>query len=115
MPVESSDDRVAFLSEDDFGEEATYTPYGLAAVSGIAGIFDDPSLSVAMGEGAGVMDARPTYLCRSDDLPGTARGGDVGDTLALALTDTHPAVTYKVIDLQPDGQGMTLITLGAAS
>jgi hypothetical protein len=41
-------------------------------------------------------------------------GGDTGDTLGLAATELHGAVTYRVADLQPDGAGLTLLILAAS-
>lgn len=110
MPVESAADRASFLSVDEFGEEATYTLAGGGVTPEIPGILNDPHLRVVGGE-VDVSDAQPTFLCRSSDLPGGAAGGDAGDTLALAATDLHGAVTYRVADLHPDGSGMTLIVL----
>lgn len=115
MPVESAADRLLFVSPDDFGELATYTPTGGAAVPAIAGIFNDPHISVQNGIEVSASDSMPTFLCRAADLPAAAAGGDAGDTLALAANELHAAVTYRVIDLQPDGTGLVLLTLGAAS
>jgi hypothetical protein len=109
MPVESAADRAAFLSSDDFGAQAVYTPAGGAASDPIDGIFDNPQLDVVLGENAATSDSRPTFFCRSADIPAGAAAGDAGDRLAIVDGDT-----FAVIDLQPDGQGMTLVTLGAA-
>ncbi len=108
MAVESADDRLAFLSADEFGDEATYTLAGGGVTSGIAGIFDNPHLELQF-ETAPVSGRRPSFLCRSADLPGGAADGDVGDMIAVR------GATYRVLDLQPDAQGMTLITLGAVA
>ena len=107
MPVESAADRLAFLSPDEFGDEASYMPAGGAATAGIAGIFDNPSLSIATGDGAAVIDARPTFYCRSADLPAEAQGGGVGDTLLVR------GVAYGVANIEPDGTGFALIALAA--
>jgi hypothetical protein len=115
MPVESAADRLSFLDADEFGEEATYTLAGGGATPGIPGILNDPHLSVLAGDGVEVCDSQPTLLCRSADLPGAAAGGDAGDTLAVAATAVHGAVTYRVAELRPDGQGFTLIVLAASS
>jgi hypothetical protein len=108
MAVESADDRLSFLSDDEFGDEATYTLAAGGVTSGIKGIFDGPHLDVQF-ENAPVSDRRPSFLCRSADLPDGAADGDAGDTLAVR------GATYRVIDLQPDAQGMTLLTLGTSS
>lgn len=108
MPAETAADRLAFLSADEFGATATYTPAGGAAAPDIAGQFDDPFLAVAGAEVAGTADRRPTFFCRAEDLPGAAAGGDAGDTLAI-----DGGATYRVIGIEPDGTGMALLTLGA--
>jgi hypothetical protein len=102
VPVESDEDRAAFFA--DFGVSALYE----AAAGGSAaltGIFDAPYRSVGVNDVESA-DARPTFLCRSSDLPAGAEGGDVGDTLTIG------AVTYRVIAHEPDGTGMTLLILG---
>ncbi len=104
MSAEQDADRAAFFSRADFGEEAIY-----AAAAGGAGVlnglFDDPHLSVVFDQ-AETSDARPSFLCRAADLPAGAAAGAAGDTLTVR------GATYDVVDLRPDGQGMTLITLG---
>lgn len=104
MSVESADDRAVFLDTDDFGVEATYTPSGQSGVA-VIGVFDAPTVMRDIGESAPLIDSKSTFLCRSADLPALAAGGDAGDTLLIG------AVSRRVVDLQPDGQGMTLITL----
>jgi hypothetical protein len=63
MPVESATDRLAFLSADEFGEAATYTPAGGSAVPGIVGIFDDPFLSVGIGGDVAIIGCRSVARC----------------------------------------------------
>lgn len=106
MTVESAADRAAFLDADEFGVEGTYTPAG-GFGSTVVGIFERPHLNRAFGnDGPALSDAEPTFTCRSIDLPVGAAGGDCGDRMAIG------ADNYRVIDLRPDGTGMTLITLG---
>jgi len=107
MPVETDADRAVFLSADEFGDSATYAISG-GGSSLFTGIFDIPHIEVAMWD-ASSSDRRPTFLCRTSDVPVGAAGGGAGDTLSVDGT------TYKVVDLEPDGQGMTRIVLGANS
>ena len=107
MPIETAADRAVFVAADDFGALATYTPAGGVAVPGIAGIFSRPSIEVAL-DTVTALDAKPTYFCRSADLPDAA-AGDAGDALAI-----EGAGSFEVISLKPDGSGMTLIVLGKA-
>jgi len=106
MPVESAADRLSYLDADEFGVEATYTPAGEVGAA-VAGIYDGPTIVRDLGESAPMIDSKSTFLCRTADLPASAAGGSAGDTLLIGAT------TWNVLDLQPDGQGMTLITLGA--
>lgn len=105
MPVESDTDRAVFLNSDEFGDSATYTKVA-GGTATLTGIFDAPHIAIEAFGGASISDRRPTFLCRTADIPSGAVGGDGGDTL---LVD---GATYQVVDLQPDGQGMTTIILG---
>jgi len=106
MPVESAADRTTFLNDDEFAVEGTYTPAG-GFGSTLVGIFERPHLNRDFGaDGPAISDAEPTFFCQSADVPVGASGGDCGDKLAIDGT------VYRVIDLRPDGTGMTLMKLG---
>jgi hypothetical protein len=108
MPVESADDRAVFLDAAEFGAEGVYTPFGGAASAAFAGVFDRPSIAAAMGEASVLsIDARPTFCCRESDLPDGA-AGDASDQIAVTGEGT-----FEVISIEPDGQGMALLRLGA--
>jgi hypothetical protein len=110
MTVESSADRLTFLSPAEFGDTATYTPAGGPAVPGIAGILNRPHIDTSVSVSpfdVTTSDARPTFICRSADLPPAAQGGDAGDTLTIGTN------TYHVLDLEPDGTGFISVVLGA--
>jgi hypothetical protein len=110
MTVESPADRLAFLSPAEFGDTAIYTPAGGSPVPGIAGIFNRPHIDTSVslsGIDVTTSDNRPTFICRSADLPLAAQSGDAGDRLAIG------ADSYQVLDLQPDGTGFTEVVLGA--
>lgn len=107
MPAESPADRLSYLSSSDFGTTATYTPAGGPAVPNIAGILNRAHIdSIVSGAEVSTSDTESTFVCRSADLPPAAVGGDAGDTLTIG------ADIYRVIDLQPDGTGMTVVVLG---
>lgn len=110
MPVESAQDRAVFLSADEFAVGAVYYRNGFphpADATSLSGIFDAPHLMIEFGDSP-ISDRRPTFLCRTADLPCEAVGGDGGDRLTIDGDDTE----YQVVDLQPDGSGMTRIILG---
>jgi hypothetical protein len=113
MPIESASDRAVFVNPDDFGATAIYTPLATGLPSdAFAGLFDDPSGIMAsdIGAGVGAVDGRPTFFCRADDLPDGAEGGDAGDAL-----DVTGEGAFSVLSIEPDGQGMVLLRLGARS
>jgi hypothetical protein len=74
----------------------------------------------------GVFDHRTTEIDALSDMPGDGRGMFSGPVPVLTVDDVHAAglrpddaltvssVKYTVRDLQPDGQGFTLITLRLA-
>ena len=94
MAVESDADRLIFLSSDDFGVAATI---GSATVYGI---FDDAyeSVNIATGE---ITTTAPRFLCRTSDVT----------SVAQSTTVTIGGVSYKVINIEPDGTGMTALAL----
>lgn len=103
MPVESAADRAAFLSPDEFGTAATYTPAGGVAAA-LTGIFDNPAQS--QFSGPGLETSAPTFLVRTDDLPAAAVAGtNTGDRLVIAGQLWIPR------EFMPDGTGMTVIAL----
>ncbi|MEY9110399.1 hypothetical protein ABH999_006595 [Bradyrhizobium yuanmingense] len=106
MPIETAADRAVFLNADEFGAEGVYTPAGGLASDPFAGIFDRPSIGTELNQVAAI-DARPTFLCRAADLPAAANG-DAGDRLAVAGEGG-----FEVVAIEPDGQGMVLLRLGA--
>lgn len=102
MAAESAADRLAFLTADDFGTAATYTPAAGGAASQVKGIFDDGWLEFE-GEGeASASGTAPRFVCRTADLSG---GGAFGDTLVIG------GVTHKARIIKPDGTGMTELWL----
>ena len=109
MTVESAADRAVFLNPDEFGATAIYTPHGGPASDPIAGQFDRPNRSASLADLVDTIDARPTFLCRQADLPAAA-DGNADDLLAVA-----GAAIYRVTSIEPDGTGMVLLGLGAAS
>jgi hypothetical protein len=105
MGVESAADRASFMALAGFGTRVTYTPLSGSPASFNA-IFDNAYLAVEGGGEASVASLQPVLICRDDDLAALAAGrGVYGDSVVIAGT------TYKVVDLQPDGTGMTSIVL----
>ncbi len=94
MGVESAEDRASMLSIFDFGVAATI---GEATVYVI---FDDAHEVVSEVDGE-VSTTVPQCIGSSSDLTSVVRGTVV----------TINSVAYNVIDIQPDGTGMTTLFL----
>lgn len=109
MPIESAADRAVFFSPDEFGVAGVYTAGNGHRQATIEGILDQPSDIVVVGERAETIDAKPTFTCRRSDLP-VGASVDGGDTLEV-LADGE-AVRFLVTDIQPDGTGLVLLSLG---
>jgi hypothetical protein len=93
MAVESDDDRAAF--SDGFGESVTWV-HGQAGTP-VAGIFSAPAAVFDVGASAGLVMARPTFLCPAGAVPG---GADEGDAIGRDVG------WWLVRTLLPDGTGM---------
>lgn len=100
MGIESDTERSAFLSTDDFGQSATFTPSG-GSSSTISGIFDAADGLVDLGGRVGITSDSPQFHCRTSDVSSAAEG----DALVTG------GVTYAVRDVIDDGTGMTTLML----
>ncbi len=106
MPIESAADRSVFLTVDDFGITATYTPVVGSAVS-VNGIFDSGYEEVRLPGAIDVSLAlsRSRMVVRTADLPSAAADGD---------TVTIESVNYVVKILAADGEGITELIMARA-
>ena len=85
-----TEDLSVFFDTDEFADSVTYN--GVA----IAGIFDN-----AYFEGQGIQSAQPVFTCPTASVPDAKHG----DVLIRA------GITYKVVGVEPDGTGITLLRL----
>ncbi|PTR17498.1 hypothetical protein C8R31_101662 [Nitrosospira sp. Nsp2] len=85
-----AEDLSVFFDTDEFADAVTYNGAPLA------GIFDN-----AYFEGQGIQGSQPVFTCPTADVA-SARHGDL---LVRA------GVTYKVVGVEPDGTGITLLRL----
>lgn len=102
MSVESDADRGVFVGKDEFGAIAIYTEAGGSPIS-VNGIFDnDYQLLSAFGEVGGIGGSQPAFHLVSSVLP-----------VASAIDDslTVNATNYKIVEIMPDGTGMTVLKL----
>ena len=90
-----------FFLNDEFSEDLTLTPAGMAART-IKGIFDEPfeAVSPATGE---VETTAPAVIVMTSDVSGVVNHGDI---------ITRPGGTrYEIIGIRPDGTGVTELLL----
>lgn len=107
MPVESDEDRAAFLDPDEFGTVVTYIAAGRPGLT-LNGILDMPATRQMSGPGVEVVE--PSFLVRSAALPDDAEpGAHTGDRLVLA-----DGRRFMPRAAEPDGTGMTLLLLEEA-
>ncbi len=100
MAVESAADRAIFVSADDFGVTASYTPTGGSA-SNVKGIFDNEYFETDAGGEVAFALQQPMFHCRTADVSSAAEGDAI----------TINAVAYTVRNVRPDGTGMTMLIL----
>lgn len=88
--------------DGSFDEAAIFTPSGGAPVS-VGVIFDAPYSGVPFRDasGAEIESSAPSALVRDADVPGVAHG----DTLTVRGT------VYRVVEVHPDGTGLTTLIL----
>lgn len=98
MPVETADDRTAFLA--DFGEAAIYTPDGGVA-STITVIFDNDYTTVDAAGTVSFAMQEPRAITKTINVPNAAEG----DILQIR------AVDYVIRVVMDDGTGMTDLML----
>lgn len=87
-----AEDLSVFFDEADFAVAATLE--GVA----VRGIFDEPYAEPLSGM---VEGSSPTFVCRSADIPSVAHE----QTLVIG------ARSFKVVGVEPDGTGVTLLRL----
>ena len=100
MGVESDTDLSIFFELDDFGTAGIYTKTNKRPVT-INGIFDNPHASVTATDMMDVTIPKPTFVCRTVDLPDAAEG----DTIKIRN------VTYTIRVVATDGLGVTTLVM----
>ena len=100
MALDLTSDLDTIFKTDELAQTATYIRQGYASAQ-IPAIFGNEYV-VAQGSGEqGVGTSAPTALCKTADVPAAAEG----DTLAIG------GMTYHILEVQPDGTGVTLLIL----
>lgn len=96
------EDHTAFFSTAEFADPATLNGVG------VTGIFDNGYESAGAGL-SGMSSSQPAFTLPASSVP----AGSVGKTLAVS---TGVGVgNYKVVEVQPDGTGLTVLLLERAA
>ena len=100
-PAESEADRAAYFDTDDFGETATIRG------KEIAGFLDEQSSVLDGIAEVGVQVTAPTFQCQASALP-----SDLAEREPITIT-RFDGTTFagKIILSDPDGQGLSVLTL----
>lgn len=101
MAVETDTQRAIYFDTDDFGSSATFTDVSAGTSSTVKGIFDKDSQEIMGMSDVGLIEDVPTFHCVSTDVSSAV----FDDTLLVS------SVTYKIKKIEPDGTGMTKLTL----
>lgn len=107
MAIETDADRAVFTDPRDFGLTITWT--GSVGPVELAAIFDADYLLLSSDlVDGGVEGNQPQITIRSADLPPFAAQGDA---VSFPDPDTTELRSFVVVELKPDGTGMTVVRL----
>ena len=98
MALETAQDLENFFDTETHGTTATVTINGTG--SSISVIINKEYFAIA-GESVDVDGTQPVVTCRSSDVTGI----DTDDTITI------DSVTYNIVNIQPDGTGITVLIL----
>ncbi len=99
MALETAQDLAGFFDTDAHGETATITINGSG--SSISVIFNNEYFGIAPDIGVEIESTSPVVTGRSSDMTNVENG----DTITIS------GVTYNIVNVQPDGQGITQLIL----
>jgi hypothetical protein len=85
-----AEDLSVFFDTDEFADAVTYN--GVT----INGIFDN-----AYFEGQGIQGSQPVFICPTASVSNALHGDEL----------VRNSVTYRVVGVEPDGTGVTLLRL----
>jgi hypothetical protein len=98
MALESEQDLLNFFDVEAHGKTASISINGVS--SSISVIFNKEYLAIE-GESVDVDGYEPVVHCRSSDVSGV----DTADTITI------DSVSYNIVNIQPDGTGVTVLIL----
>tara|TARA_Y100001938_G_scaffold136950_1_gene200522 strand:- start:46 stop:351 length:306 start_codon:yes stop_codon:yes gene_type:complete len=98
MALETAQDLLNFFDTDTHGTSASVSIDG--TVTSISVILNEEYFAIA-GESVDVDGTQPVVTCRSSDVSNI----DTDDTIVIN------ARTYNIVNIQPDGTGVTVLIL----
>ncbi len=98
-----AEDLSAFFRDEDFGVSATLTPSS-GSERTIMGIFDAEYVAAEAGGQVAISSNLPIFTCKTNDATNAADG-----TLVVG------GETYQIIEVRPDGTGVTILILEQVS
>jgi len=99
-PVETDDDRLDLLDENEFGTLVSL-PLSAGGTKSVKAIFDRAWTDLEVLDGLPVSETHPSLLLRASELSG----------VNLAGTLTIGAESFVIREPRPDGTGMTRLVL----
>jgi hypothetical protein len=100
VALDLTSDLDTIFSTDELAQTASYVRQGYPSAQ-IPVIFGNEYVVARGSEEVGVGTSAPTALCKTADVPAAAEG----DTLTI------DGMTYHILEVQPDGTGVTLLIL----
>ena len=98
MALETAQDLLNFFDTETHGKSASVSIDGTSST--IQVILNNEYFAIA-GESVDVDGTQPVVTCRSSDVSGI----DTDDTLTI------DSVAYNIVNIQPDGTGVTVLIL----
>jgi hypothetical protein len=98
MALETAQDLLNFFDTETHGVTASISINGTS--SSISVILNNEYFAIA-GESVDIDGTQPVATCRSSDVTGV----DTDDTITIS------SVTYNIVNIQPDGTGVTVLIL----
>jgi len=99
MALESASDLAGYFETDSHGSSATITINGSG--SSINVILNKEYFAIDPGLGMEVEGTQPVATGRSSDMTNV----EIGDTIQIS------SITYNIVNVQPDGTGVTALVL----
>jgi len=105
MPIDFEADLQTMFALDEFAVAVSYRLPG-GETGDLVGIFDNPTSTADLGE-AGFLTGQPTLTVPTSAIP-----AGLGEETSLTINGADYLVAHEP---EPDGQGLTVLTLEAST